>query len=636
MRMSRSFLLSVLAGMLSILPAAARAAEPSVPAEAPGFHCYGYAAVAPQARGIYATQDGQGRPIIMIWPMDADGTRDLLVVDADSGETEQVALPGGAKLTPYTAILSRDNKFYTQFGGRFYAFDPAERQFTFHGDVGDDLAMWMTEDDQGRIWAGIYPNAHLVSFDPKSRELIDYGAINKENWPQYPRRLTSDAAGWIYMGIGDTNGIVLAFDPQARATKPLLQPEERGHGLPEIFRGTNGRVYFRLGGGQWFEAYAGERAAVDKPPVEAVREKVNTQAAVFGDLPDGRKVTRVSLPDKVIVVEGPEGSKRLQIDYDLPGTHILSLVAAPDGESVIGSTGLPLRLFRVTPGMEDEIPHQGPGVDAHVNAWASRDDVLFGATYVKGRLIAYRPSEPIGPDNPRVLMAGPPHIIRPHALLAHSDGRHLIMGGTPAYGRTGGGLVIYDDAAGTGTVLTHEQLLPNLSTKALENLEDGTVLGGTSTAPGTGGERLASIAELYIFDLAEKKIVWHAPALEGVEEYRDFKLANDGLVYGLADRGETPVFFIFDPAARKVVHQAEVTGFGRTAGAQAPRILAEADDGTIYALFSHAIGKIVPGSRQIEKVAELPAQAHAGFVLIDHHLYYADSNRVWSYDLNTN
>ncbi len=599
-----------------------------------GFKCYGYAAVAPQSRGIFATVDAEKRPIVMIWPMAADGTNFLLVVNAITGETEQIAVPKSAG-TPYTSILAKNGKFYSQFGDRFYEFDPATHKFTFDGAVGDDLAMWMTEDDQGRIWTGIYPNAHLVSFDPKTRELNDYGPLNKENWPQYPRLITSDDAGWIYTSIGSTRGHVIAFDPKTKEMKPMIETAERVPGQPEIFRSTNGKVYMNAGAkAGWFELHGGTRTAIKEPPKVRVNEKVSSQGAFFGDLPGGMKITSVSLPDKEVRVKSAEGvEKTLNIDYKLPGTHILSLTSAPDGKSVIGSTGLPLRIFRLDATLEGPMPHDGTDVGAHMNAWAEQGGKLFGGTYANGGLNKYDPTQPVSENNPVRLMQAPPNIIRPHALLALSDGHRLIMGGTPAYGATGGGLLLWDDAAGTGTILSHKQLLENLATKALENLPDGLVLGGTSTDAGTGGERLATIAELYIFDPDTKKIVWHEPALKGVAEYRDLKMGKDGLVYGMADRGSTPVFFVFDPAARKVVHESEVSGMGRNAGAQAPRIMATGEDGTIYVLFTEAIGKITPGKFAVEKVVDLPTHAHTGFVMQGGRLWFADANRVWSYEL---
>ena len=38
----------------------------------------------------------------------------------------------------------------------------------------------------------------------------------------------------------------------------------------------------------------------------------------------------------------------------------------------------------------------------------------------------------------------------------------------------------------------------------------GKILGGTTTEAGTGGEKKASEAQLYIMDMGSKKLDWHA------------------------------------------------------------------------------------------------------------------------------
>ena len=71
-------------------------------------------------------------------------------------------------------------------------------------------------------------------------------------------------------------------------------------------------------------------------------------------------------------------------------------------------------------------------------------------------------------------------INRPHELLAHPDGRHLVLTGTPGYGCTGGGMHIYDVTSGDAQLLTHEQLIPDQATTCLEALPGNLLVGGTA------------------------------------------------------------------------------------------------------------------------------------------------------------
>lgn len=77
----------------------------------------------------------------------------------------------------------------------FTEFDPVKRALTFTKATMSQMAMAMTEDDKGKIWAVTYPNSGIVSFDPKTRELKDYVYVNKENWRQYQRAMAADNTG---------------------------------------------------------------------------------------------------------------------------------------------------------------------------------------------------------------------------------------------------------------------------------------------------------------------------------------------------------------------------------------------------------------------------------------------------------
>ncbi len=181
------------------------------------------------------------------------------------------------------------------------------------------------------------------------------------------------------------------------------------------------------------------------------------------------------------------------------------------------------------------------------------------------------------------------------------------MGGTPAYGMTGGGLLFWDRSSGQRVLLTHEQVIPQQATMSLVALPGGKLLGGTTTSPGTGGERKAKQAELYVLDEATKRIEWHAPLLPGVQDYTDLCLGPDGLVWGFADR---TIFFVFDPASRKVVHQQSIAGeFAATVSHQGPRVFVRGPKEEVYALFVRAIARIEPQGWRINLLAKSPVSA---------------------------
>src|SRR5205823_11000214 len=118
-------------------------------------------------------------------------------------------------------------------------------------------------------------------------------------------------------------------------------------------------------------------------------------------------------------------------------------------------------------------------------------------------------------------------------------------------------------------------------------LPDNKLLVGTTTSPGTGGQKKATEARMYLLDMGSKKIEWQAPVIPGTQEYTDTCKGPDGLVYGIAD---SKVFFVFDPAKRAVVHETQSEPeFGRTTNQQGPRVFVTSPAGEIYILLVNGI-----------------------------------------------
>ena len=223
-----------------------------------------------------------------------------------------------------------------------------------------------------------------------------------------------------------------------------------------------------------------------------------------------------------------------------------------------------------------------------------------------------------------------PTINRPHKLLAHPDGRTLVLAGTPGYGLTGGGLLFWDRPTATQVLLTHDKLIPQQSTMSLVALPDGNLLGGTTISPGTGGQYKADQAELYLLDLATKQIAWHAVAIPGAKNYIDLCLGPDGLVWGFADRQ----FFVFDPAAKRIVHRETMeTSLGPIGYNQGPRVFLRGPKDRVYALFQRAIARIEPKGWKLNVVAKSPVMISSGGDCLDGRLYFAAESHLYSFKL---
>ncbi len=617
-------------------------AVPALPATrdlGQGFFDHGVATPSSCHRGAVATADGQARPVFLAWLMDHRGCYALLCVDVDSGKAEQHRVPFPLGDSPFASILSSRGKFYSHFGSHFVEFDPAKRAFTLCRKTAPQMAMSMTEDRHGVIWSATYPQSGLVSFDPKSGEFSDYGHLYKQNWAQYPRSVAADDAGWVYLAVGSTACQVLAFESASRQARPLVPEDQRTHGYPTVFAGTDGRVYGQRNAAErdsWLVLHRGKAAPVGQRPKFTARPMIaGSQGLYHAEFPDGRRVREFDLVEQVLAVEDPKAKSRKTVRFECQseGAHVMAVAAAPNG-TICGGSAFPMRFFSYDPRRDAWVRHPAFG---QWNTIGRQGDQFFVGAYSGGHLLQWDPAAPWvdtvegGKDcNPRVLAQCSPTIIRPARLLAHPDGRTIVVGGTPAYGMTGGGLLFWDRSRGERVLLTHEQVVPQQATMSLVALTGGKLLGGTTTSPGTGGERKARQAELYVLDEATRRIEWHAPVL-AVQDYTDLCLGPDGLVWGFADR---TIFFVFDPTTRKVVHQQSIAReFAATVSHQGPRVFVRGPKDEVYALFVRAIARIEPRGWGIKLLARSPVSVDAGGDYHEGRIWFANGSHLCSYRL---
>ena len=604
-----------------------------------GFFHHGVATPVSSHRGIVATIDREGRNVVLVWLFDHRGGDALLMIDADTGESEEFAMPfPSGNDCPYASILSSGNRYFTHFNSHFVEFDPTSRGFTFVHRTAPQMAMSMTEDDKGLIWSVTYPDSGVVSFDPQSRELHDYGHVYTQNWQQYQRSIAADDAGWIYFGVGNTASQIITFDPQSGQARPMLPEAERATGSGYVYRDVNGKVYglpVVEAEEDWYEFYQGEKKKIGT--LEQKQEKpiiTGSQGLFHVDFPDGKQLKTRNLVDRVLAMEDPQtGQVREQrFDYTSEGAHVMGLALAPDG-TICGGTSFPMRFFSFDPETDTWTNRAGYG---QWNTVVRQGDRFFVGGYPGGFLLEWDPSQPWVPtekdrpdSNPLFLTECKPSIYRPHDLLGHPDGKTLILAGTPDYGYTGGGLLFWDRETQTRTLIEHTAILAEHSTMSLVALPEGQLLGGTTTRPGTGGEKKALEAELYIMDIATKQLDWHQAVFPGVQEYTNMCPGPDGLVYGMADRGR---FFVFDPIQRKVVHQ-EDTGarFGPSNSQQGPRVFVGDPEGELYVLFVKGIARVDPATFSLEMLAESPMPIGPGGDLHQGCIYFASGSHLYRY-----
>lgn len=615
----------------------------SSPQPADGFSNHGI--VAPVGMGGWSgampALDAEGRRIIVIklWAGIGKQKTYYLLVDAETGESTQID-PQGSDAGAFHNFLSPDNKLYDTLDHELVEFDIATRTLQRVGPVPPQITMSFTMDDNGILYLGMYPNGELLSFDIDTRELMNYGPLAEETWNQYPQ-LAADEKGWIYAAIQHQRGNILAFNPGSLEKRQVYPEEKRGYSDGrEVWRATDGRVYCRLAKGEsWYRLYDGQAEKISGQP-EVDRRGYTTTVGHFGRWSDGSSFSAVSVPNKTAMVldVGATEPREIHFDYSNAGVRIYSMVAGPD-DKVYGATGIPLRVFRFDPKTE-QVDNWGLGGNGgHVNQWVRQGNKLYGAVYSSGSLLEYDPSlpfddAPIGEgDNPGLLY-GPLEARttygRPFAVLAHPDGEHILVGGNPARGLVGGGLLVYHLPSGTPTVHSREELVADQGVSAISPLPSGDLVIGTTIRPGTGGTGTATEAEVYRLDWYSRRIVNRWMPVKGLESITDLIVGSDNLVYGLAPPNH---LFVLNPDNGETIHQEELTGYGNTTGMQAPRTMALGPDGCIYALFTEAIVQIDTGNFNHEEIGRPGEPITAGIVVQNRRIYFASGAHLWSYSI---
>lgn len=592
-----------------------------------GMPTWGPSTLAVQGEG------GRRQVFTKIW---CGNNASYLFIDAATGSTQQVA-PGAGGWGAYEVHLGPDQVIYDTMGDQLVAIDAATREVRRLGKLpAGTMALGYTEGADGTIYAGLYPSATLVSYQPATGRFTDHGALNDEVWPQYLRPLAIDSTGWIYGAIAIQESQIVGLNLATGEKRAFIAAGERQRGNPTLHLAGDGKVYATAPGWGWHALSGGSATPVEKaPPAVAPRRSANTFA-------DGSRYLKVNVPDKVMTIQdaGAAEPRTVTFDYESSGVNCYTIVACDDGK-IRGATGIPLRIWEFDPATGAMSNRGLGGYGGHINQFVRLGGLLYGAVYSSGALLEYDPAKPYDDvsmatsKNPRQVFDSPAArdlYGRPHAVLAHPDGRHILVGGNAARVLLGSGLLIYDRETEQGTILDRDDLIPDQGINALAALPNGDVLVGTSTQAPTGGAHETPTAALvYRLDFRTRTIAARWPLAPDTPAVRDLVVAADGLVYGLAEPSR---FFVLDPRTGTYLHDASLDDYGAASGYQAPRCLTFGPDGMLYALFRGAVVRIDPAARTHIDIARPTAGITTGIAILDGRLYFACGPRLMSCALN--
>lgn len=594
-------------------------------AQAAGFVDHGIPTPVAQTRGVVSTVDQSGQDVILTWLQDWRGGYAILMVNAETGASQQFDVPFKPDGDEPSAIyLSSKNRLYTLFNSQFVEFDVASKRFTFHGKVNGKTAMSLTEDKDGRIWAATYPNNQLVSFNPQNSSLQNHGQLAKESWTQYPRSIAVDAHGWVYVGSGLAASQIYAYNIQSHATQALLSSSQRVSGTAVVTQSQSNVVYARNGRQQFMLTNGKASGLSAGAQVAESSLKGGAQNLVDREFPSGRRLVSVDMHDRTLVTRDASGQqKTVKFNYTTQGAA-LTFVCATGDNKVCGGTRFPMHTFYYNAGDNKFDSKQLP---RQPNVMAALGSRLYVAAYPDGKL--FQESENGKNEFSEVLNAYP-SINRPHAMLIMGGGSQIALAGTPEYGTTGGGMMFWNRSSGQKSRIDHWHLVPNHSVQAMVELSNGMLLGGTTVAPGTGGVTKATdSSELFLMDANTHEVRWRGAPVPSAKTITDLMVGADGLVYGLADSVD---LFVFNPNNRQVV---SVNRFSKDLGpsvyAQGTRAFVKGADGSIYVLLYNGIGKVDTKAHTVSRVVSSPVRITVGGAAANGRIYFGSNNHLYSW-----
>lgn len=647
--MKKLSLIKYMAGLLMVSGAATAADLGN------GFIDHGVCSPVSSNKGATVATDADGNDMLVCILADYRGANGIYTVTPATGKQEFFALPFApdASYAVFSSLYSSGNRYYSLHSSRLTEFDPAAKKFrVFPTHRG--MGMAMTEADDGTIWTVTYPDSGLVGFHPETGRFRDFGPLRKESWAQYHRTIAADDAGWLYFGVGNTRAQLVAYHPENGKKVEVFPENERPEGAcGVVFRAENGKVYGTVGpyynqrdtadafarakaikpAPQWYEFHRGESRKIDGPPQITLRPVVTGSQGFYNyRMRDGWKVDLFNPVERRARFIDPQGkSVTFNMEYPSEGAHISTVAATSDG-LITGGTSFPMRNYVYNPADGTMINRNGCVQWNTVLPWKNH---VFVGGYNGGYLFDWRLDEKFdgiprfavqARGNPRYIAHAGKALIRPHVLKITPDGRHLLMGGTPEYGHTGGGLAVWDRESGDFSVVPNRDLIENQSVYALAMLPDGRIFGGTTVEAGTGGKVKSKEARFFQFDLASRRIVWSTVAVPGAGTIHDLTVLPDGKILGIADKKE---FFVFDPAPKQVVRRWNSGEYGLAAWQQGPRMFVR-DGDDIYVLFKRHIVKVDPERGGFGAAVASPIEIHTGGDCLDGRVYFASGSRLYS------
>ncbi|MBI2302390.1 MAG: hypothetical protein HYU66_26085, partial [Armatimonadetes bacterium] len=354
-------------------------------------------------------------------------------------------------------------------------------------------------------------------------------------------------------------------------------------------------------------------------PVTAVPGKTMT-------LRDGREIIGHAEGNKggSFQVRDPKSGESRTVTFEYKGAgSVIFMVGAGPGDSVYGSTAMPLEVFRNDPAHGSE--HLGNMPGGEVYSLLPYEGKVYLCYYGGSIMNLYDPSQPgwkwgqAEGDNPRTFGGIGDGHLRPRAMI-YGPNQNIYIGSHPAYGQLGGAMAVWDPRQNK-TVENYRNLVQDQSIVALAwEPQSGLIFGGSGNYGGGGSTPTQKEAMFFAFDPAAKKKVLELALVPGAQTYEAMAAAEGKVFVAVGSK-----LIVWDAAQGEKITEAELPG------GQLEISLGLHRDGLLYGLCNKGIYSVDPKTYSIQRVATPPVPVTCGFAMNEQGIYFGSGVHLWRY-----
>jgi len=570
--------------------------------------------------GCIVGPDGKGGEALYFNFNQISGLLFLVQVNPDTGEARQFNAPQGPGA--WALIKGPDERIYlgTWDGGLILRFDPKQpekgivvvgkpsptEEYLWQYDLGKD----------GKLYACTYPQAKLVSFDPKTDAMEDLGRMHPTE--MYARSLAVGPSGKVYVAIGYEKGDLVVFDSATGMHRSILPDKLRapsGATGVSVWRGADGQAYAQIGSKQ---------ARLDDEQVTLV-DKAPGKAPM--KLNDGREV--VEFGRGTFSLKDPKSGEvtARTFNYAGAGDYIFTVGVGPSN-CVYGSTAMPLEVFRYDPGANRSEP-LGSMPGGEVYSMLEDRHKLYLCYYGGSVMNLYDPAKPFwkfgtaadcNPISFGSVGDGDGHL-RPRAMI-RGPGDLIYVGSEPPYGQLGGAMGVWDPQQNK-TIENYRNIVTNQSVVSLAwEPKSGLIFGGSGNYGGGGTRPSEKEAKFFAFDPKQKRKVFEMVLMPDATKY-PATFATQGKVFTTVGSK----LFVFDPVDMKVEKTITLPA------GQLDISLGQHRYGKLIGLTTKGVYILDPESGEIVHKSDASVKVNCGFALVNDAIYFGSKAELWRYSL---